>query len=257
MIVAGAQFQPVAGDICANLEKIKAFTSEAKAAGAAVLIFPELAVQGYGAADQMGEHHINGKPVMDELQKLAKDNDIALIVGIAEQVGEHLFNSAVFVRPDEGPVFYRKSHLYGPYEKGLFKAVDPMTVIVPYQGLKIGMLICYDVEFPENVRRLAKSGADLIAVPTATPKGSSGAFIADKMLPTRAFENQLFIAYINFCGSDGVFFYQGGAGVHAPDGMTLASTGNGEGLIFAEIKPSNYEKSRAENTYLQDLKTVP
>ena len=254
MKIAGAQFQPSAGDLRANLAKIRKFAVEAKEASADLLILPELAVQGYGAAEKMGTEMVGDKSALSLLQDITEEFDLALVAGIAEQADETLYNSAAFIAPGQAPVFYRKSHLYGAYEKELFAAPEPMTVLVPYQGLKIGMLICYDVEFPENVRRLAKAGADLIVVPTATPKGTSGKFIAEKMVPTRAFENQIFIAYINFCGSDGLFSYQGGAGIHAPDGVTLATAGEGEELLVAELKSSAYDASRAENTYLQDLK---
>ena len=64
------------------------------------------------------------------------------------------------------------------------------------------MLICYDVEFPENVRRLAQAGAQAVLVPTALPASDHADFIARKMIPVRAFENQLFVAYVNHCGAD-------------------------------------------------------
>ncbi len=255
MKIAGAQFQPTAGDVQANLDKIWSFAEQARAEKARLLILPELAVQGYGAAKQMGQlASFGGNSAVTILQQISRDTGVALIVGSAEKSGSVLYNSAVFVDKDRDPVIYRKCNLYGPYEKGLFKDADPSTVIFELDGLSIGMLICYDVEFPENVRRLAKAGVDLIAVPTATPEGDSGKFIAEKMLPTRAFENQVFIAYINFTGTDGRFTYQGGAGIHSPDGQTLADAGKNEGVIFADINIAAYDQSRAENTYLVDLK---
>jgi predicted amidohydrolase len=81
----------------------------------------------------------------------------------------------------------------------------PSDSIIEYGGLRIGILICYDVEFPENVRRLALAGAHLIAVPTALPATDQAGLIARKMVPVRAFENQLFIAYANHCGADDLF----------------------------------------------------
>ncbi len=71
------------------------------------------------------------------------------------------------------------------------------------------MLICYDVEFPENVRRLALAGCEVALVPTALPSGSSGSFIAEHMIQTRAFENQMFVAYVNHCGADDLFQFAG------------------------------------------------
>ena len=96
-----------------------------------------------------------------------------------------------------------------PYEKRWFCAAPPSTVIVRQGGLNLGLLICYDVEFPENVRRLAQAGADAVLVPTALPVGGSADFIADHMIAVRAFENQVFVAYVDNCGRDGDFGYAG------------------------------------------------
>ena len=110
------------------------------------------------------------------------------------------------------------------------------------------------MEFPENVRRLALAGADLVVVPTALPKGSSGTFIANHMIQVRAFENQVFVAYINHCGADDNFTYAGLSRIAAPDGSLIASApAEGEVLLFAEISPGDFAQSRAENTYLADL----
>ena len=141
-----------------------------------------------------------------------------------------------------------------PEVRNAFRPGVPASVKVELGGIRLGMLICYDVEFPENVRRLALAGADLVVVPTALPKGSSGTFIANHMIQVRAFENQVFVAYINHCGADDHFTYAGLSRIAAPDGKLLAEApAEGETLLFAEIRPEDYAKSRAENTYLVDL----
>ena len=121
------------------------------------------------------------------------------------------------------PAIYRKSHLYGDYERSLFKPETPVSCIVELGGLKLGMLICYDVEFPENVRRLALAGVDAVLVPTALPAGPSGTFIANHMIQTRAFENQIFVAYINHAGADERFTFAGNSRIAAPDGSLIAA----------------------------------
>jgi predicted amidohydrolase len=74
------------------------------------------------------------------------------------------------------------------------------------------------------------------------------------MIQVRAFENQVFVAYINHCGADDNFTYAGLSRIAAPDGQVLAEApAEGETLLFAEIRPEDYAKSRAENTYLVDL----
>ena len=90
-------------------------------------------------------------------------------------------------------------------------------------GLKIGILICYDVEFPENVRRLALPGADLVAVPTAQMQPF--AFVVRALVPARAYENQMFLAYANRCGREGELDYLGQSCIVGPDGVDLARAG--------------------------------
>jgi len=115
------------------------------------------------------------------------------------------------------------------------------------------MLISYDVEFPENVRRLAVAGAEMILVPKATPKGSSGTFITENMIPVRAFENQIFIAYANNTGCNCDFVYAGQSVIAAPNGSALASAGPLDDVLKADIDLALYARSRSENTYLRYL----
>lgn len=256
MRIAALQMHAIAGDGEANIERIASAAADASAGGARLLIVPELAVPGYGAGEAAFEKLASPATgeVATQLGAIARDHRIAIVAGFAEQEGAVVYNSALFTDGLGTNAVYRKSHLYGDYERGAFKPAAPTSVLVELGGLRLGMLICYDVEFPENVRRLALAGADLVVVPTALPKGASGSFIANHMIQVRAFENQVFVAYINHCGADDNFTYAGLSRIAAPDGQLLAEApGEGETLLFAEIKPEDYATSRAENTYLVDL----
>lgn len=255
MKIAGFQMQSVVGDIEANLVKIEAAAKEAAAKGAALLIAPELALTGYGAAEKFPDLATPAHgPVTDRLSEIAARQGLAIVAGFAEKTFENTFNSAFFTDGKGQTAVYRKCNLYGPYERQWFSQEDRRQVLVTHEGLRLGFLICYDVEFPENVRQLAKGGADLVVVPTALPTGWSGAFIAEHMIPVRAFENQVFVAYINHSGSDSLFSYAGLSRIAAPDGKLIAEApAEGEALIIAEVDLAAYAKSRAENTYLADL----
>ena len=256
MRIAALQMHAIAGDGEANIERIAAAAADAAGGGAKLLIVPELAVTGYGAGDTAFTRLASPATgdVAERLSTIARDNGLAIVAGFAEQEGPVVYNSALFTDGLGTNAVYRKSHLYGDYERNVFKPGVPTSVMVELGGIRLGMLICYDVEFPENVRRLALAGADLVVVPTALPKGSSGTFIANHMIQVRAFENQVFVAYINHCGADDHFTYAGLSRIAAPDGKLLAeASAEGETLLFAEIRPDDYVKSRAENTYLVDL----
>ena len=255
MKIAGFQMQPVVGDIQANLAKIETAAEEAAAQGVALLITPELALTGYGAAEKFPDLATPAHgPVTGRLSQIATKHGLAIVAGFAEKTFENTFNSAFFTDGKGQTAVYRKCNLYGSYERKWFRQEDRRQVLVTLEGVRLGFLICYDVEFPENVRQLAKGGADLVVVPTALPTGWSGEFIAGHMIQVRAFENQVFVAYINHCGSDDLFSYAGLSRIAAPDGKLIAeAAAEGEALIIAEVDPAAYAQSRAENTYLADL----
>jgi predicted amidohydrolase len=257
MKIAALQMQAVAGDTAANLARVARAATEAKAAGAALLVAPELASVGYGAGPAITANAESADgPLARQLQAMSRETGIAILLGFAERNGDAVFNSALFVDGDRRAV-YRKSHLYGDYERGLFRPEPPGNTIVEVSGLRFGVLICYDVEFPENVRRLVEAGVHGVLVPTALPASDHAALIARQMIPVRAFENQVFVAYVNHCGADERFAYAGLSGIAAPDGTMLAEApAAGEALLVAELDPRAYAPSAEANSYLRDLRQV-
>lgn len=255
MKIAGFQMQATLGDVEANLAKIDTAAEKVAAQGARLLIAPELALTGYGAADLFPPIASPAEgPQTEQLSQIARRHGLTLVVGFAEKDGETVYNSAFLTDGKGQTATYRKSHLYGPYERQWFRPETPSSILATVDGIRLGLLICYDVEFPENVRRLAQAGADLVVVPTALPSGWSGAFIAEHMIRVRAFENQVFVAYVNHCGTDDRFAYAGLSRIATPDGRLLAEApAEGEALIIAEINPEAFHASRSENTYLTDL----
>ena len=255
MKIAGFQMRTVVGDVEANLAKIDAAAEKAASQGVRLLIAPELALTGYGAGERFPAlaSPADG-PQTEQLSQIARRHGLTIVAGFAEKDGEAVYNSAFLTDGKGQTATYRKSHLYGPYERQWFRPEAPSSILATVDGIRLGMLICYDVEFPENVRRLAQAGADLVVVPTALPSGWSGAFIAEHMIRVRAFENQVFVAYINHCGTDESFAYAGMSRIAAPDGGLLAEApAESEALIVAEIDPATFQSSRSENTYLADL----
>ncbi len=256
MKVALLQMQARAGDVEANLATIEDAAGQAAAGGAALLVAPELALPGYGAGAAMRDlaEPADG-PQVRRLTEMAARHGLAMVAGFAERDGDEVFNSLVMVGPDLAPAVYRKTHLYADYERMLFTPGEIRPALVNFQGLRLGFLICYDVEFPENVRRLAEAGAEVVVVPTALPEGPQAQFIAASLVPVRAFENQVFVIYANHACRDARFGYAGLSRIAAPDGRCLgASDDNRPALLFADIDPAAYEESRQANSYLADLR---
>ncbi len=120
-----------------------------------------------------------------------------------------------------------------------------------YDGLKIGVVICYEVEFPESVRCAAANGAHLLLVPTALV--SQWELVDSRVVPSRAFENGVWLSYANHVGHENGLDYLGGSRIVAPDGHIGALAGTVEELITTWI---NTQRVEAAPTLPQGLKTV-
>jgi predicted amidohydrolase len=254
--VALLQLEARPGRVQDTMDRIVDALVRAGRDGAAVLVAPELATTGYGAGaafDRLAEG--TDGPRLSRLAAVVEETGVALVTGFAERGADGLHNAAVVLAPGMAPVIYRKAQLYGDYERALFSPVPVSTVTTRVAGLTIGLLICFDVEFPEHTRRLALAGCDLIAVPTATPACADSVFIARSMIPTRAFENHVFVAYAGWSGADDAFAYAGCSVLAAPDGgEPLRAPAGGDFLGIADVEPSAFAETRAVNPYLAELR---
>lgn len=252
MKIAILQAQSHAGDYAENLKTLQHYAEHAKASGAALLITPEMFLSGYVLKDNtklLAQHF-----PLAQVQKIAQQLGIALIVGGPRMSKRGVMNSAYFI-DDHGKLlnYYDKTHLFGELDRQQFVKGTRATVITEYQNLKIAMLICYDVEFPETVRAAAQAGAHLVAVPTAQMQPYS--FVNTTMIPTRAWENQVYVAYVNQIGTEAEYDYVGLSCVASPQGkLLLQASIYQEQLLFAEISPVLVEKSQILNPYLSDLR---
>ena len=232
---------------------ILASLDAAVAAGAELVVLPELAVTGYGAGEPMVAKAQAAEDALAEWQDAVEQMRVALVLGLALRTQSGASNAAALLAPGREPVLYAKRMLYRDYEKTLFAPGDAPSPIVEIGGLRCGLLVCFDVEFPELCRDLALRGADAILVPTALPKSPGARFIAESVVPVRAFENQLFVVYADHCGADARFAYQGLSLIAAPDGSVLARAGEAEpAMLIADLDPSAYQASREQNPYLAE-----
>ena len=236
-----------------NLEILRRSAREAADQGAQLLICSEMFLSGYNIGDTVFElaETANGSS-MQKAAEIAREANIAVLYGYPERFKEVVYNSALLLDRNGTPLAnYRKTHLYGQEENRLFKPGDSF-VLTKLAGVKIGILICYDLEFPEAVRTLALAGAELIAVPTALMQPYCR--VAQLVVPTRAYENQVFVAYANRCGHEANLNYCGLSCIVSPDGKDLVRAGTIEGLFVAEINAADIMASREQNPYLTDLR---
>jgi len=239
------------GQVERNLDLMKQSAAEAAHAGAELLIFPEMYLSGYNIGPDLQKlAEEPGGPASRTAATIARESRVAILYGYPEKSPDGVFNSALLIdNKGEVQANSRKTHLYGADEKQQFLPGDEL-VNTELNGINIGLLVCYDVEFPEAVRTLTLAGADLIAVPTALMKPFCR--IIDIVIAARAYENQVYVAYANRCGSEGAMAYCGRSTVAGPDGLIAAQAGTGVEMLFAEIDPSAIVEERKDNPVLAD-----
>ncbi|WP_234531778.1 carbon-nitrogen hydrolase family protein [Streptomyces shenzhenensis] len=240
------------GSTAENLKVLDAAAGRAAAAGAALLVAPEMFLTGYAIGDDIARlAEPAGGDSADAIAGLARRHGLAVAYGYPERDGDRVHNSAQLISADGTRlVNYRKSHLFGGFEQDHFTAGDQPVVQAELNGLTVGIMICYDVEFPELVRAHALAGTDLLLVPTANMHPFE--LVAESLVPVRAWENQMYVAYANRVGQEGEFEFFGLSTLAGPDGVARARAGRGEELVLADLDPALLAASREANPYLKD-----
>jgi predicted amidohydrolase len=237
----------------AGLAAVADAAARAAAAGARLLVTPEMSLTGYAiGADRVAElaEPVPG-PLTDRVAAIAAEHGLAIAVGLPVRTPAGVANTVVVVDSDGSLLAgYAKAHLYGDVDRDAFVPGDVGVVQFRLDGVVVGLLVCYDVEFPEAVRAHALAGTELLVVPTGLmdPYGHVGTVL----VPARAYESQVFLAYANRTGAEGEFVYCGASCVIAPDGTELARAGRGEELLLADVDPAVLTASRRVNTHLAD-----
>ncbi len=234
-----------------DLGRLREAAQTAAGRGARLLITPEAFTTGYNVPEVAERAQPPRGPWQEEVASIAQETGVAILYGYAERDGDVVRNAAQLVdRDGRALANYRKSHLYGEVDTRTFTPGEGDFAVVDLDDVKVGILICYDVEFPEAVRALALAGADLVAVPTALMRPYE--VVTRTVVPSRAYENQVYVAYANRCGTEDPLAYCGESCVVGPDGADLARAGSGEELLLADIDPARLASSRAANTHLGD-----
>lgn len=196
--IALVQFNPIRKNVQANLHKIQKLLA---GISADLIVLPELSNSGYlyESSDKLAPYTEpkDGSGVflsgLLELANAAKGN---IVTGYAECDGETLFNSAAAISANGIVENYRKTHLYAD-EKTLFQPGDSGFKVFNVQGVKIGMMICFDWIFPESARTLALAGAQIIAHPANLVMP----YCQNAMI-TRSIENKVFTITANRIGEE-------------------------------------------------------
>ncbi|MEL6481798.1 MAG: nitrilase-related carbon-nitrogen hydrolase [Pseudomonadota bacterium] len=248
------QRAPIAQGAEEALSAIDAAAAEAAAGGSALLITPEMFLSGYA----IGAEAVRDAAAPAEAAPWQSVGEIAARHGLTIVAGGPLlregavYNAALAFGPAGLLASFAKLQLFGDVDREQFAAGSALSPVFEVAGWKVALAICYDVEFPEIPRRLAIAGAELLAIPTANMKPYTS--VCTRLVPARAEENGLAIAYANYIGPEGPFDYCGLSCVAGPDGEDLARAGEDATLLHAVLDRAHLAEIRRRTPYLADLR---
>ncbi|VVQ04202.1 (R)-stereoselective amidase [Pseudomonas fluorescens] len=251
-VVACCQLAPKIGDLAHNRTLTERAIRQAALQGAQVVVLPELVQSGYLFADRfeaLSLAETTDGPILQLWQALARELNLVIVGGFCERLpGDELANSAAMIDANGLRAVYRKAHLWDA-EKDIFTAGDAPPPVVETLHGRLGMLICYDLEFPEWVRLAALAGADLLCAPVNWPDGPRPQTERPAevlRVQANASVNRMFIAACDRYGHErGVGWVQGSVIVDA-DGYPLAGPAEqgGEQLLLATLNLAEARNKR-------------
>jgi predicted amidohydrolase len=236
MRVAVAQMEPKLAEKERNLDACLARLEEASAAGAQLLVLPECAIPGYmfdSAEEALPYAEEIPGPSTEAFERECRRLGMHAVCGLLERDGDTLHNAAILVGPDGLIGSYRKTHL--PF-LGVDRFVVPGDELNVYDTPlgRIGVIICYDLRFPEVTRTLALKGADIVCLPTNFPMAAK--VQTELITVARAAENRIYLLTANRVGKERSGEFCGWSQIVDPYGTRLAEAGETEEvLLVAEV----------------------
>ncbi|GBQ93654.1 deaminated glutathione amidase [Asaia krungthepensis] len=240
-----------------NLAIARDMADKAREAGAALLVLPE----GIAARDPADPDHVlrtaqplDG-PFATGLLQASRGITLVFCVNVPDGEGR-FFNTLVVMRDGIILHAYRKLHLYDAFSMQESRLIAPghdLPPVLTIGGVKIGVMTCYDVRFPEMARYLALSGAEMIAVPAAWLRGPGKERHWEIMLAARALENTCYVLGAGECGKQNI----GNSMMIDPLGVVMAARGATPGLVFGEFDRDHLRAVREALPVLENRRFAP
>lgn len=229
---AAIQFNVKQGDVDANLAYVREALKRVAAQGAQLVLLPEMWSSGFDYKN-LNQLSLRTAAIVEELTALSLKLSLVIVGSMPEPNKDKVFNTIYVV--DNGRIAgtYRKIHLFSLLgEDKAFSGGDKWLLADTSIG-KVGVVICYDLRFPELSRRLALEGAEIICIPAQWPKPRQEHWRT--LLRARAIENQLFVVSCNACGVIGKLDFFGMSMIIDPKGEVLAEAGEEEREVFSAL----------------------
>lgn len=224
-----------------------------QAPGVDLVVFPELFLSGYEATAAAGRALKPESQPMRDLAAVCRETKTSLIVGFCEGIDGGKFANSLACIDGDGLLqgVYRKVQLFGGAEKEVFSAGSSLFVAC-LEGVRVGCLICFDLEFPEHARALAEAGIDMLVTVAAnmSPYGPDHELHAR----ARAVENRVPHLYVNRVGGEAGLRFVGESRVISADGSVVEELGAEPGELLADLEVPA-PAPPADVDYLDQLRT--
>lgn len=240
--VGVVQFEVQSGDVEANWQRARRGLLLLAAEGTRLAVLPEMWSTGFAYSQLRGLAR-ESPALLKRLGEVAAQCEMAIIGSTPELAEGSLYNTASVLGPD-GRILgsYRKAHLFSPHYEDRHFTSGKTSLVCETGAGRVGVMVCYDLRFPEMARCLALRGATILAVSAQWPSRRISHW--QTLLRARAIENQLFVAGCNGCGRSGTLVCGGASAIVSPWGEVLAEAGDGEKQVSAVLDFTELERYR-------------
>ncbi len=244
------QFDVRKGQVEANLKTALRYLAQLASCNVRLAVLPEMFSCSFDN-ENLKEHSKHTDDILNELSSLAADSGMAVCGSLPRIKNGRIYNTQVFIDIDgKLKAEYHKIHLFRPTDEHMYYACGSEMVVVDSAVGRAGLMICYDLRFPELARSLCVEGAKIIVVSAQWPEKRKDHW--QILIRARAVENQVFVICANRTGRDQELSFPGMSMIVDPTGNVLAAAGSEETTGCAVIDPGLTEQCRAMIPCMED-----
>ena len=237
------QWRIIPGNVEGNLDRAEELIGSASPGKGDLVLLPELFPSGFYYTD-LGKVADRYEDVVRWMGVIGARYEVAVAGSVPTQRPEGVANTMLLVdKVGEIVASYDKVHLFFVADEDLHFTPGKRTEVIHWAGLDVGLAICFDLRFPEMIRKLCDDGARIVLVSAQWPRVRVDHF--RDFTRVRAMENQVYIASCNSCGDDGKgLVLGGGSTVVGPSGEVKGVLGDEEGVLTVNIDLEEIERTR-------------